>query len=99
MFQVFISMLFHVNKDRLLNSFKLKDDNFDDKTNQMIEDALSSRNLSDFRSNYPDSFQHFIDEIHLEGEDLNESFEEFIEDILMAQIFEDEEDIDEDDEY
>lgn len=99
MFQVFINMLLHINKDRLLNAFEFQEDDFDTKTNQMIEDALSSRGLADFRTNYPDSFQHFIEEIHIEGEDLEESYDEFLEDLLIAQIFEDEEDIDEDDEY
>jgi hypothetical protein len=90
-------MEFHINKDRLLTSFKFKENDFDTKTEQMIEDALISTSFAEFRSNYPESFNHFIEEIHISGEDLEESFDEFLGDLLIVEIFQNQDD--EDDEY
>lgn len=89
-------MEFHINKDRLLTSFKLRENDYDSKTEQMIDDALNSRSLADFRTNYPESFNHFIEEIHIQGEDLEESYDEFLCDLIVVEMMEDD---DEDDEY
>lgn len=60
-----------INKEKLLDAFVCKSDDYDVLTEKMIDDLLDSELLDDFKINYPESYahyeRHFKEEIDIEN--------------------------------
>ena len=82
-------MIAQVNKDRLLCTFKYVED-FDEKTETMYDDMLSTIDIKEFATTYPESYYHFKKYFYVSGSNEEELYEDIVEDI-MIEILDDEE--------
>lgn len=92
-------MILQINKNRLIESFSMKIGDFDENSENLIDDMFSCKSFSEFESRYPNSYKlyrsHYADLITIE-EDM--TFEDIACEVLVEVALNDDdfEDFEED---
>lgn len=79
-------MIMHINKNQLINCFRLKNDDHELKTELMYEDMFLAKDFEDFRINFPESYNHFISHFILYGMSAHDSYSEVFDDLFIEII-------------